>query len=84
MLLEDNYFCVQDAFSHLCAKGVFEGEDGRACWSESYSLVGKAEHWYTYTVGSVNGSWDKLKDKFCCEFYPPPRLATRQDNISCF
>jgi hypothetical protein len=33
MLLEDNYFCLQDAFSHLCAKGVFEGEDGRACWS---------------------------------------------------
>jgi hypothetical protein len=44
-----------------------------------YSLVYKVERWYTYSVGSINDSWDKLKDKFCCEFFPyiSSRYSTR-------
>jgi hypothetical protein len=49
-----------------------------------YSLVYKVERWYTYSVGSINDSWDKLKDKFCCEFSPTSHLATLREDIRCF
>ena len=35
-----------------------------------YSRIGKAEQWYTYNVGSVNDSWDELRDNFCLKFFP--------------
>jgi hypothetical protein len=35
-----------------------------------FSLIGKAKQWYTFVVGSMNGDWDKLKDKFCLAFSP--------------
>jgi hypothetical protein len=37
-----------------------------------YSLIGKAEQRYTYTVGSMSDNWDELRDKFCLEFFPYP------------
>jgi hypothetical protein len=33
-------------------------------------LMGKAKQWYTFVVGSTNGDWDELKDKFCLAFFP--------------
>jgi hypothetical protein len=30
----------------------------------------KAKQWYTFAVGSANGYWDELKDKFCLAFFP--------------
>ena len=33
-----------------------------------YHLIGKAEQWYTYNVGSVNDSWGELRDNFCLTF----------------
>ena len=30
-----------------------------------FSLVERAKQWYTHTVGSVNGSWDELRDILC-------------------
>jgi hypothetical protein len=35
-----------------------------------FSVIGKAKHWYTFAVGSTNGDWDELKDKFCLAFFP--------------
>ena len=35
-----------------------------------FSLFEKAKQWYTYTVGSVNGGWNELRDKFCLSFFP--------------
>jgi hypothetical protein len=45
-----------------------------------FSLVERAKQWYTHTVGSVNGSWDELRDKFCISFSPKSRIvALRRD-----
>ena len=49
-----------------------------------FSLIGKAEQWYTHTVGSVNDSWDELKDKFCLEFFPMSRIIALHRDIRCF
>ena len=39
-----------------------------------FSLMGKAKQWYTQAVGSTNGDWDELKDKFCLAFFPMSRI----------
>ena len=49
-----------------------------------FSLVEKAKQWYTYTVGSVNGSWDELRDKFCLSFFPQSYIVELQRDILCF
>ena len=30
----------------------------------------KAKHWYANAIGSMNGDWDELKDKFYLAFFP--------------
>src|SRR6185312_16364737 len=49
-----------------------------------FSLDEKAKQWYTYTVGSVNGSWDELRDKFCLSFSPQSRIIALRRDILCF
>ena len=38
----------------------------------------------TYTIGSVNGSWDELRDKFCLSFFPQSRVIALRRDILCF
>lgn len=33
-----------------------------------------AEQWYTHTMGSMNGDWDDLQDRFCLAFCPISRV----------
>ena len=40
------------------------------------SLMGKAKQWYTLAVGSTNGDWDELKDKFCLAFFPMSHIGS--------
>ena len=49
-----------------------------------YSLIGKAEQWYTYNVGSVNDSWDELRDNFCLKFFPVSRVIALYRDIHRF
>ena len=49
-----------------------------------FSLKGKAEQWYTYTVGSVHDNWDELRDKFCLEFFPMSRIIALHRDIRSF
>jgi hypothetical protein len=46
-----------------------------------FSLTAKAKQWYTFVIGSMNGDWDELKDKFCLSFFPhvPYRLSQKGD-----
>ena len=30
----------------------------------------EVKQWYTHAIGSMNGDWDELKDKFCLAFFP--------------
>ena len=32
--------------------------------------MGRAKHWYTQTVGSVQGVWEALCSSFCLSFFP--------------
>ena len=38
--------------------------------------MGEANQWYTHAVGSTNGDWDELKDKFCLAFFPMSRIES--------
>ena len=49
-----------------------------------FSLVERAKQWYAHTVGSVNGSWDELRDKFCLSFSPSPILSPYEGVSSAF
>ena len=46
-----------------------------------FSLVEEARQWYINNVESVNGSWSKLRDKFCHRFYPSP-VSSLYERIS--
>ena len=35
-----------------------------------FSLTGRAKHWYTRTIGSVQGDWEALCSSFCLSFFP--------------
>ena len=41
-----------------------------------FSLIEKAKQWYTHAIGSMNGDWDELKDKFCLVFFPMSRIGS--------
>jgi hypothetical protein len=41
-----------------------------------FSLIGKVKQWYTFAIGSMNGDWDELKDKFCLAFFPLSCIGT--------
>ena len=49
-----------------------------------FSLVEMVKQWYTHTVGSMNGSWDELRDKFCLSFVPHSRIVALRRDILCF
>jgi len=46
-----------------------------------FCLIGKAKQWYTSAIGSTNGDWDELKDKFCLAFFPMSRIISLQRAI---
>ena len=39
-----------------------------------FSLIEKANQWYTQAVESTNEDWDELKDKFYLAFFPMSRI----------
>jgi hypothetical protein len=39
-----------------------------------FSLTEWAKQWYAHTVGSLNGDWEGLRDKFCLAFFPLSRI----------
>jgi len=41
-----------------------------------FSLTKKAKQWYTHAVGSTNGDWEELKDKFYLAFFPMFRIGS--------
>jgi hypothetical protein len=49
-----------------------------------FSLVGGAKKWYYSLVGSMEGSWDTLREKFCLTFFPMFRVVTLRLEILAF
>nr|CAE01871.2 OSJNBb0028M18.4 [Oryza sativa Japonica Group] len=44
----------------------------------------RAKQWYTSTVGCVNGSWEKLRDRLCLAFFPVTRITALRVEILSF
>ena len=49
-----------------------------------FSLVEKAEQWYTHNVGNANGDWEELQDDFCLSFSSLSHEASRWGDILVF
>ncbi len=49
-----------------------------------FSLQEKAKQWYTSTVRCINGSWEKLRDRFCLAFFPVTRITALRVEILSF
>ena len=73
-------------FEQLCSLFAIAGmtQDTLKWKLFPFSLIGKAEQWYTYTVGSVHDNWDELRDKFCLEFFPMSRFIDLHRDIRYF
>jgi hypothetical protein len=46
-----------------------------------FSLIEKVEQWDTHAIGSTNGDWEELKDKFCLAFSPMSRIVSLPNAI---
>ena len=67
------------AFEELCSCLVIPGMSQESLrWKLfPFSLVGKAEQWYTHNVGNANGDWEELRDDFCLSFSSLSHEASR-------
>ena len=41
-----------------------------------FSLIGEVKQWYTNAIGSTNGDWEELKDKFFLTFFCMSRIVS--------
>ena len=82
---ENPYHHLLD-FERLCSLFAIAGmtQDTLKWKLFPFSLIGKAEQWYTYTVGSVHDNWEELRDKFCLEFFPMSRIIALHRDIRSF
>ena len=43
-----------------------------------FSLIERAEQWYTRTIGNMSGDWEELRDDFCYSFSLTERIESLQ------
>jgi hypothetical protein len=46
-----------------------------------FSHTERAKQWFARTVGSLNGDWERLQDKFCLAFFPISHITSLQKEI---
>ena len=49
-----------------------------------FSLTGRAKEWYYVTVGSVDGDWNILKDKFCLRYFHGKKIVALRVEVLTF
>ena len=66
---EDPYEHLQE-FEELCSGLVILGMTQEALRSKlfPFSLIERAEQWYTRTIGNMSSDWEELRDDFCYSF----------------
>ena len=45
------------------------------------SLIERAKHWYSQTVGSMQGDWETLCSKFCLCFFPIFKVVSLRKEV---
>jgi hypothetical protein len=65
-------------FEQVCSIIIIEGMTQQTLKRKlfPFSLVGGAKKWYYSSVGSMERSWEKLREKFCLTFFPMSRVVT--------
>ncbi len=83
--LENPYHHLRD-FEQVCSCLKIRGmRQETVQWKLfPFSLQERAKQWYTSTVGCVNGSWEKLQDRFCLAFFPVTRITALRVEILSF
>jgi virulence-associated protein VagC len=83
--LENPYNHLRD-FEQVCSCLKIRGMKQETVRSKlfPFSLQERAKQWYTSTVGCVNGSWEKLRDRFCLAFFPVTRITALRVEILSF
>ena len=46
-----------------------------------FSLIERAEQWYTRTIGNMSGDWEELRDNFCYSFSLPEHIDSLLTDI---
>ena len=49
-----------------------------------FSLTRRAKHWYSQTIGSMQGDWETLCSKFCLAFFPISRVVSLRFEVLSF
>ena len=83
--IEDPYHHLQE-FEEVCLYLVIPSMSQETLrWKLfPFSLIEKAEQWYTHNVGNVNGDWEELRDDFCLSFYSLSDEASWRGDILSF
>jgi hypothetical protein len=83
---EESPYIHLQGFEQVCSIIVIEGMNHQTLkWKLfPFSLVGGAKKWYYSSVGSMEGSWDKLREKFCLTFFPMSQVVTQRLEILSF
>ena len=73
-------------FEELCSCLVIPGISQETLrWKLfPFSLVEKAEQWYTHNVRSADGDWEELRDDFCLSFSSASHTASLRSEILAF
>ena len=43
--------------------------------------MGRAKHWYSQTIGSMQGDWEMLCSKFCLCFFPISKVVSLRKEV---
>jgi hypothetical protein len=78
---EESPYIHLRGFEKICLIIIIEGMTQQTLKGKlfPFSLTGGAKKWYSSSVGSIEGSWEKVREKFCLTFFPRSRVvALRQ------
>ena len=80
---DENPYSHLQEFEQTCACLRIAGmSDKTVRWKLfPFSLTGRAKHWYSQTVGSMQGDWEMLCSKFCLCFFPISKLVSLRKQV---
>jgi hypothetical protein len=83
---EESPYIHLRGFEQVCSIIVIEGMNQQTLkWKLfPFSLVGGAKKWFYSLVRSMEGSWDKHREKFSLTFFPMSRVVTLRLEILYF
>jgi hypothetical protein len=83
---EESSYIHLRGFKKICLIIIIEGMTQQTLkWNLfPFSLTGAPKKWYYSLVRSMEGSWEKLREKFCLTFFPMSRVVTLRLEILSF